>query len=300
MKPALLVMAAGMGSRFGGLKQMEAMGPNGATLLDYSLYDALKAGFGSVIFVIRRDIEADFKKIIGRKWEGKTSVRYVYQELGMVPVGSKVPEGRVKPWGTGHALWVAQAAVKEPFAVINADDYYGPSGFKALAGFLSKIKDLDEPRYAMVGFLLSKTLSDHGKVSRGVCHVLKSGFLASVTEHPHVEKAGSKIFSQDAKGKRRALSGKEIVSLNQWVFTPGFFKALEKDWAAFFEKSGTELKSEFQLPGVVDRLIQKKKATVKVLPSKDNWFGVTYIEDKELVKQKVQALVAKGLYPELL
>jgi UTP-glucose-1-phosphate uridylyltransferase len=293
-------MAAGMGSRFGGLKQMEPMGPQGATLLDYSLYDAIKAGFGSVTFILRREIEADFKKIIGRKWETIIPVRYVYQELGMVPVGAKIPKGRGKPWGTGHALWVAQAAVKAPFAVINADDYYGPSGFQALAKFLSEIKDLNEPRYAMVGFTLKKTLSDFGKVSRGVCRVSKSGFLVSVTEVPRIEKAGSRVFSQDAKGKRRAMTGKEIVSLNQWGFTPGFFKALEKDWAAFFKKSGKELKSEFQLPGVVDRLIHKKKATVKVLPSKDAWFGVTYLEDKELVKEKVRGLVAKGFYPDKL
>jgi len=296
MKPSLLIMAAGMGSRYGGLKQMEALGPGGATLLDYSVYDALKAGFGKVVFVIRRDIEDDFKKIVGRKWEAKVPTRYVYQELSMVPDGFKAPEGRKKPWGTGHAIWVAQAALQEPFAVINADDYYGRDSFKVLGGYLSKLKDLKAPSYSMVGFKLGNTLSEHGTVSRGICQV-GAGYLKEVVERVEIGQEGKKTYYQEGD-KRFPLKGSETVSMNMWGFTPRLFGQLGEGFVKFMKEKGGEEKSEFLIPRVVDTLVRGKKAKVKVLPTKSPWFGVTYPDDKGRVKAAILKLVEKRTYPE--
>ena len=293
-------MAAGMGSRYGGLKQMEPLGPGGATLLDFSVYDAIRAGFGKVVFVIRRDIEDDFKKIVGKKWESKIPVRYVFQELGMVPVGFKVPAARQKPWGTGHAIWVAQKAIQEPFAVINADDYYGKSSFKVLAGFLKKISKMEKADYSMVGFVLKNTLSEHGSVSRGVCQTGAGKMLKKVVERTRIEKEGKKPFFLDEKGKKTLLKGSEIVSMNMWGFTPVLFDQLGKQFKAFLKARGQEEKSEFLVPRVVDGLVREKKAKVKVLSTKDQWFGVTYPEDKEKVKTAIQKLVDRKVYPESL
>ena len=290
-------MAAGMGSRYGGLKQMEAFGPNGETLLDYSVHDALKAGFGKVVFVIRHDIEDDFKRIVGKKWEAKVPVRYVFQELTMVPEGFQVPPQRQKPWGTGHAIWVAQGAVQEPFAAINADDYYGRNSFKVLAGFLKKEKDLKNPRYAMVGFRLDRTLSEHGTVSRGVCAVGPGKYLKKVVERTHIAREGKKAHYLDEKGKKCPLKGTEIASMNMWGFTPAIFTALDRKLKLFLKERGQEEKSEFLIPRVVDELLGEKKATVKVLSSKDPWFGVTYPEDRPRVQQNIEALVRKKTYP---
>ncbi len=222
MRPTLLIMAAGMGSRYGGLKQMEPMGPNGSTLLDYSVYDAIRAGFGKVVFVIRHDIEADFKKIVGKKWESKVPVRYVFQELAMVPEDFKIPQGRQKPWGTGHAIWVAQGAIQEPFAAINADDYYGRNSFKVMAGFLKKIKKNNISTYGMVGFPLGKTLSEHGTVARGVCRIGTGKQLEEVVERTHIAQEGRKIFYLDESGKKRSLKRTQMVSMNMWGFTRRF------------------------------------------------------------------------------
>ncbi len=313
MKPSLLIMAAGMGSRYGGLKQMEALGPGGATLLDYSVHDALRAGFGKVVFVIRRDIEDDFKKIVGKKWESKIPVRYVFQELGMVPEGFKVPATRKKPWGTGHAIWVAQGAIQEPFAAINADDYYGKQSFKVLAGFLKKLnpstflnKDSRKlragkemtPEYSMVGFVLKNTLSEHGSVSRGVCQIGPGKTLRKVVERTHIGKSGKKIFYVDESGKQKPLKGNETASMNMWGFTPSIFNQLGERFGLFLEEKGQEEKSEFLIPRVVDEMIRQKKAKVKVLASKDPWFGVTYPEDKEKVRASIHQMVAKKIYPE--
>jgi len=275
---------------------MEALGPGGATLLDYSVYDALKAGFGKVVFVIRRDIEDDFKKIVGRKWEGKVPVRYVFQELSMVPEGFKAPEGRKKPWGTGHAIWVAQAAILEPFAVINADDYYGKDSFKVLGKHLSKLKDMGRTDYSMVGFKLKNTLSEHGTVSRGVCKV-QAGKLKEVVERVEIGQEGKKAYYQE-EGKRFPLKGTETVSMNMWGFTPRLFEQLGAGFRRFLEEKGGEERSEFLIPRVVDELVRKKAAQVKVLPTKSPWFGVTYPEDKERVKAAILKLVEKGAYPE--
>lgn len=293
-------MAAGMGSRYGGLKQMEPMGPQGAALIDYSVYDALRSGFGKVVFIIRRDIEADFKKIVGRKWEGRIPVRYVFQELGMVPEGFRAPPGRTKPWGTGHAIWTAQKAVQEPFAVINADDYYGRDSFRAMAGFLGKLKKPDLPDYAMVGFALKNTLSEHGHVSRGVCETDRRKFLKKAVERTHIGKAGSRVFYLDPSGKKHALKGTETVSMNLWGFTPHLFRQLGEKWEAFLKDRGGEEKSEFLIPRVVDELIREKKARVKVLSGRSRWFGITYPDDKAKVREEIQKLVDRKEYPEKL
>lgn len=297
MKPTLLIMAAGMGSRYGGLKQMETMGPGGETLLDYSVYDAIRAGFGKVVFVIRHDIEADFKKMVGKKWEPKVPVRYVFQEVGMVPEGFKVPEGRQKPWGTAHAVWVAQGAIEEPFAVLNADDFYGRNSFKVLAGFLKKIRKNDAGSYAMVGFPLSKTLSEHGTVARGICKIGPGKKLREVVERTQIGKEGKSAYYLDEAGKKHPLKPTVTVSMNIWGFTPRLFEQLNRGFLEFLKAQGNELKAEFLLPRVVDAAIARRQATVKVLPTRDQWFGVTYPQDKEKVRSEMAKLVKKGLYP---
>jgi hypothetical protein len=298
MKPTLLIMAAGMGSRYGGLKQMEAMGPNGTTLLDYSVYDAIQAGFGQVVFVIRHDIEADFKKLVGKKWEPEIPVRYVFQELGMVPEGFKVPQGRQKPWGTAHAVWVAQKAVQEPFAVINADDFYGRNSFKVLAGFLQKIKKNGATTYAMVGFPLAKTLSQHGTVARGICRIGPGKKLKEVVERTQIAKEGRMVFYLDEAGMKNPLTGTATASMNMWGFTPALFGQLGHGFIEFLEAKGGDLKAEFLLPRAVDAAIAKGQASVQVLSTRDPWFGVTYPDDKEKVKGEMEKMVKKGLYPE--
>jgi NDP-sugar pyrophosphorylase family protein len=300
MKPSLLIMAAGMGSRYGGLKQMEPMGPNGSALLDYSVYDAIRAGFGKVVFVIRHDIEADFKKIVGKKWEPKIPVRYVFQELAMVPEGFQVPEGRQKPWGTGHAVWVAQGAIQEPFAAINADDYYGRNSFKVLAGFLKKVKKADSSTYSMVGFPLDKTLSEHGTVARGVCRLARGRRLREVVERTQIGQEGRKVFYLDESGTKHPLKRSEMVSMNMWGFTPRLFRQLDQRFGEFLEEKGRDIKSEFLIPRVVDDAISTREATVKVLSTKDRWFGVTYPQDREIVRQNVLNLVKRKVYPDLL
>lgn len=299
MEPTLLVMAAGMGSRFGGLKQVASVGPNGATLLDYSLYNAAKAGFDRVVFVIRQDMADDFKEAVGLKWETRLKVRYVYQELGMLPVDQKIPAERKRPWGTAHAVWVAQDAIPGPFAVINADDYYGPQAFGALGKFLKKAdpKGMD---FAMVGYALKNTLSPHGTVSRGVCKTTPSGMLKTVDEHTEIASKGKGLSGRDSRGKAKRLSGQETVSMNLWGFTPQVFGALDKALVGFLKKKGMDLKAECYLPTVVDDLIQKKKAKVKVLPTKDAWYGLTYPEDKAYVYEQIHKLVFKKVYPEKL
>jgi hypothetical protein len=300
MKPTLLIMAAGMGSRYGGLKQMESMGPNGSTLLDYSVYDAIRAGFGKVVFVIRQDIEVDFKKIVGKKWESQIPVRYVFQELAMVPEGFKVPEGRQKPWGTGHAIWVAQGAIQEPFAAINADDYYGRNSFKVLASFLKKIKKNDLSTYGMVGFPLDKTLSEHGMVARGVCRMGAGKRLKEVVERTQIGQEGRKVFYLDESGKKHPLKRTETVSMNMWGFTPLLFRQLNKRFGKFMKEKGQDVKSEFLIPRVVDEAITSREVTVKVLSTKDQWFGVTYPRDRERVRENMAKLVNRKVYPAIL
>lgn len=296
-KPTLLVLAAGMGSRYGGLKQMDPVGPHGEWIIDYSVYDALRAGFGKVVFVIRREMYDLFREAVGSRFDGRIEVGYVFQELDALPPGFTVPGGRIKPWGTGHAVLQAREMIQEPFAVINADDFYGKNSHEALGRFLSRIQHPDNPEFAMVGFRLARTLSPHGSVSRGVCAVGSDGMLQKVVERTKiVQTAGEEIFVRDS-GTDEKMTGEEIVSLNHWGFTPALFPALEELFTVFLEKRGMEEKSEFYIPFAVDELVAEERAKVNVLLTDDSWFGVTYPEDKPGVVAGIRQLIDAGVYP---
>jgi len=300
MKPALVVLAAGMGSRYGGLKQIDPVGPNGEIILDYSIYDALRSGFGKVVFVIRRDTEKLFREAIGARWEGKVEIGYAHQELDALPKGFSVPEGRVKPWGTGHAVLCAAKEATGPFAVINADDFYGSSGYALLGKTLSAPQPGGIPRHYMVGFTLKNTLSEFGAVSRGVCQCGADGILKEVVERTKIEPEGSGAAFVDETGAKRTLTGAETVSMNMWGFMPSVMQELERLFAAFMAESGKEAKSEFYLPFAAASLIKEGKAEFKVLTSSDSWFGVTYREDKPRVQASIKALIESGKYPSKL
>ena len=287
-KPTLVLLAAGMGSRYGGLKQVDPVGPSGETLLDYSIYDALRAGFGKVVFIIRHDIEAQFREVVGKRFEGRVPVDYAFQELNDLPAGFKVPEGRTKPWGTTHAVLAATNVVKEPFAVLNADDFYGRDSFATVAQHLtSGSKDS-----AMVGFQLKNTLSEHGTVARGICGVGADGFLTSVEEFTKIEKTPT-----GAREGNHTFTGDELVSMNFWGFQPTVFAAMRERFTLFLQKSGTEQKSECYIPATVNELMIAGKARVKMLSSSSPWFGVTYKEDKPRVVESIAKLVQRGEYP---
>lgn len=300
MKPALLVLAAGMGSRYGGLKQLDPVGPSGEAIIDYSVYDAVRAGFGKIVFVIRKDIEAAFKSSIGDKYSGMIQIEYAFQELANLPCGFSLPEGRVKPWGTGHAILAAKNLITEPFAVINADDFYGADSYRVLAQYLTSAQDGDQADFCMVGFRLDKTLSEHGSVSRGVCSTDADGFLQQAEELTCIRRETDGIVNEFADGSRRALNGDEPTSMNMWGFTPSLFTHLEKLFVRFLEAHGNELKSEFYIPFAVNTLIEDGTAKVKVLKTVSSWFGVTYREDKDSVAQSVSKLIASGEYPQTL
>jgi UTP-glucose-1-phosphate uridylyltransferase len=296
MHQTLLVLAAGMGSRYGGLKQIDPLGPGGETIIDYSVYDALRAGFDKVVFVIRKDIEATFRELVGRRFEGRVAVEYAFQELNSLPEGFATPAGRQKPWGTGHAILVAESVVKEPFAVINADDFYGARSFQALASHFGS----GAQSYAMVGFVLRNTLSEHGAVSRGVCRLSQEGWLQAVTEMTKIESVSGRVQSVAADGRAVALTGEEIVSMNMWGFTPSLFEHLRREFAEFLRAQGQELKSEFYIPSVVNSLVAGRRERIQVLRSPDSWFGVTYKEDRPQVVRSIRRLIALGQYPERL
>ncbi|MFA6716252.1 MAG: sugar phosphate nucleotidyltransferase [Victivallaceae bacterium] len=300
MKPTLLVLAAGMGSRYGGLKQLDEVGPSGETIIDYSIFDAIRAGFGKVVFIIRRDIEEPFKKVFGSRYEGKIAVDYAFQQLDSLPEGFSVPEGREKPWGTGHAVYTARDLINEPFAVINGDDFYGRTGFRLLADYLSKAKDGGKADFSMCGFIMRNTLSDYGSVSRGVCEVDAGGNLTKVVENTKIERRGKGAQSFMPDGSIIDYTGNEIVSMNMWGFTPSLFGYMEDLFVEFLRERGTEMKSEFFIPSVADTLIKQGKATVKVLTSEDEWFGITYREDKPAVVASIEKLVKQGIYPDKL
>ncbi|NQZ68435.1 MAG: nucleotidyltransferase [Lentisphaeria bacterium] len=288
----LLILAAGMGSRYGGLKQIDPVGPSGEIVLDYSIYDAIQAGFTNVVFLIRKDIEDEFKQCIGKRYEGKIKTAYAFQELANLPSGYTVPDARSKPWGTGHAVLCSQEAIKGPFCVINADDFYGADAFKTVADHL---KAAEESSYCMAAYLLENTLSEHGTVSRGVCAV-ENGKLQSVTEITNIEiQEGAIISNSDL-----SLSGSDYVSLNFWGFTEGLFKHLEMQFKKFLDERIAEEKSEFFLPTVVDEMLKQDDCAVAVLETTDNWFGVTYPEDKPIVISKINDLIKAGKYPETL
>jgi UTP-glucose-1-phosphate uridylyltransferase len=295
-KPTLLILAAGMGSRYGGLKQIDPVGPAGETIIDYSIYDALRAGFGKLVFVIRKDIEQQFKEIIGARFEKRVAVEYVFQELDKLPPGFSLPAGRTKPWGTTHAILMAEQAIKEPFAAINADDFYGQQAYKLLANYLTS----GSSDYAMVGFILKNTLSDFGSVARGVSRTDAADYLTSVVEMMKIERDGAAAKNTDAEGKITKLTGEEAVSMNFWGFTPAVFPQLKTKFTEFLEKSGGELKSECYIPSTVNDLVVAGHTKVKVLRTNDSWFGVTYREDRPMVVESIRKLIARGDYPEKL
>lgn len=294
MKPTLVIMAAGIGSRYGGLKQIDPVGPSGEIVLDYSVYDAIRAGFGKVVFIIRPDIEADFKEAIGNKLEGKIDVEYVFQTLEKIPAEFSIPEGRTKPWGTGQAVLMAREAVNEPFAVINADDFYGRETFEVIGKQLADT-EVDSADFSMVGFYIKNTLSDNGSVARGYCDV-RDGKLVTVEEYFEIERKEDGIIRHTGG----EMNDDDMVSMNTWGFTPKLFDFLERGFVTFLEREGGELKSEYLLPELVDRLIQSGEANVTVLPSNEKWMGVTYTADKPDVMAGIRALVDDGVYPESL
>jgi UTP-glucose-1-phosphate uridylyltransferase len=289
-------MAAGMGSRYGGLKQIEPVGPSGETIIDYSIYDALRAGFGKLVFIIRKDIEMPFKETVGARFEKRVAVEYVFQELDMLPPGFEVPAGRTKPWGTTHAILLTQSAIHEPFAVINADDFYGAEGYRELAKHLQSGSE----DYSMVGFILRNTLSDFGSVARGVCQVTGDGYLKTIEELTAVEHDGAHAKNTDPQGRVTKLTGDEPVSMNMWGFTPRIFGQLQQRFRTFLEQNGKELKSECYIPNTVGELVREGQARVKVLRTNDSWFGVTYREDHARVVDNISRLVRGGSYPERL
>lgn len=296
-KPTLLILAAGMGSRYGGLKQLDPMGPHGETVLDYSVFDALRGGFGKVVFVIRRDFEEEFKTKVGSRFDQKVPVEYAFQDLHNLPEGFSVPEGRVKPWGTTHAVLAAEANIHEPFAMINADDFYGHDAFAKLAANLQTLKpENGKAQYSMVGFQLKKTLSDNGSVARGVC-TSKDGKLESVTEMTKIFGTANGARNEEDPNNPVELTGNELVSMNFWGFTPDLFPQLHEAFRDFLTKQGNDPKSECYVPKVVDILIKTGKADVEVLETSSSWFGVTYPEDKDVVVDSIKKLTDAGEYP---
>lgn len=299
-KPALVIMAAGMGSRYGGLKQIDPVGPFGEKIIDYSIYDALKAGFEKVVFVIKKDMEDTFREVIGRSIEELVDVDYAFQSIEDVPENYEVPRERKKPWGTAHAVLSCRKVVDTPFAVINADDFYGSGTFKVLYDQLANTQEEKMPySYCMVGFVLENTLTDHGHVARGICTLDEEGYLKEIHERTKIMKFedGAK-YTEDGESWNRIPEG-SIVSMNTWGFTPSFFKALELGFPKFLEASRENiLQAEYFLPSVVDCLILERKAKVKVLTSKERWYGVTYKEDKPMVKEAVSNFIRQGKYPQ--
>ncbi len=303
-KPVLVVMAAGMGSRYGGLKQIDPVGNHGQLIIDYAIYDAHRAGFETVVFVIKHEIEDTFKAAIGDRLSRVIDVKYAYQELDDLPAGYAVPQGRIKPWGTAHAILAARKVVDGPFAVVNADDCYGPEGFKAIYDYLENHPD--QPgcyEYAMVGYRLGNTVTENGHVARGVCQESEDGFLLRVTEHTHIEKDGADArFTEDGGQTWTPISGGTIVSMNLWGFTRSFLTEAEARFPAFLDRALREdpLKGEYYLPSVVTQLLEEGKARVKVLRSHDKWYGVTYQADKPVVVAAIAEKTAQGLYPDKL
>jgi len=301
-EPQLVVMAAGIGRRYGGLKQVDPVGPSGEMVIDYSVYDARKAGFDGVVFIIRRDIEAVFREKVGRSIERQIDTRYVFQELDALPPGFSVPAERSKPWGTGHAALAAREAVTANCAVINADDYYGPGSFKVLADYLRSAADGDGTGdYAMVAFRLKNTVTEHGHVARGVCTATGDGFLAAIVERTRIETWEEGIrFSEDDGETWTSIDPDSPVSMNMWGFTPSVFNELDARFAPFLEASRANPKAEYFLPTVINDLVQEGRARVRVLPTDEKWYGVTYQEDKPELKAFIREQVANGRYPERL
>ena len=295
MKPTLLILAAGMGSRFGGLKQIEPVGPNGETILEYSVYDAIRAGFGKVVFVIRESFAESFKTRFESKLAGKIEISYVYQETNMLPEGFQLPEGREKPWGTGHAVLMAKDAISEPFAVINADDFYGAEAYRVIAEYLTQA--ITPEKYAMVGYRLNNTLSEFGSVSRGICVTDENNRLTKITETHKIRPEGNEILCESEENKTIKLTGQETVSMNFWGFHPSIFENIETQFIDFLTNHINQPKSEFYIPFVVFEMIKTGLISVEVLHADSPWFGVTYQEDKPFVIEQIQNFTDRGIYP---
>jgi hypothetical protein len=298
MQPTLLILAAGMGSRYGGLKQMDPMGPNGETVLDYSVFDAMRAGFGRVVFIIRRDFEDAFRQGIGHRFAGIIDVDYAFQALTDLPGGFAPPAGREKPWGTTHAVWCARNLVHGPFAVINADDFYGRDAYLRMADYFSHSDPSIPGRYAMIGYPLENTLSEHGSVNRGICQTNPAGLLEGVEEIIDITRDDDGVVrGSNEAGQRVVVPAGSPVSMNFWGFTPDFFPAAEQGLVEFLARRGHEMKSEFYIPAAVDSMIHSGAAVCTVIPTTANWFGVTYPQDKPHVVASIADLVAAGEYP---
>lgn len=300
MKPTLLVLAAGMGSRYGGVKQIDPVGPDHEAIIDYSIYDAIEAGYGRVVFVVRREIEADVREFFAGKFDGRIDVDYVHQELSDVPAGFVVPDERTKPWGTAHAVLAARKIIDAPFAVINGDDFYGRPAITKMAEYLSALP-IDGTDYGMVGYRLDRTLSENGTVSRGIVSHNADGWLESIEEHTKLEPRDGRVASLSDDGAVRAwFSGDEATSMNLFGFTPAAMGQFEAEFSAFLDRSGGEAKSELYIPTVMNILKERGEARMRVLRSDSEWFGVTYREDRPVVVARIAELIAEGVYPESL
>ncbi len=295
-KPTLLILAAGLGSRYGGIKQMDKIGPSGESIIDYSIYDAIRAGFKKIVFVLNRNIISDFKEVYEPKLKGKIENIYVLQETEKLPTGFTCPKNRVKPWGTAHAILAAKDEINEAFAVINADDFYGANAYKTVVEYFNKIS-LESTDYCMIGYQLRNTITEHGSVSRGVCMVDAENYLIRVDERTNIQKRNNEVRYYEDEGKWIKLDKNTIVSMNVWGFTPGFFDFLEKGFIKFLTESVNVDKSEYFIPLEVTNLINSKRVRVKVLESDEKWFGVTFKEDKEFVIESINSLVNQNIYP---
>ena len=298
MKPTLFILAAGMGSRYGGLKQLDGLGPNGETIMDYSVFDAMRAGFGKVVFVIRKDFEEDFRNVVLSKYADHVPCEVCFQGIDNLPEGFTRNPERTKPWGTNHAVLMAKDIIKEPFMVINADDFYGKESFEVMAKFLLDVNG-QEGKYCMAGYRVGNTLSEHGTVSRGVCATDKMGFLTDVVERTAIENKNGHVVYQD-NGVDVEIPFETPVSMNMWGFTPEYFTYAEEAFKAFLTENAQELKAEFYIPTLVNDMIKAGKATCQVLDTTAKWFGVTYADDRQMVVDKIQALVDAGVYPNKL
>lgn len=302
MKPTLLLLAAGMGSRYGGLKQLDGLGPNGETIMDYSIYDAIKAGFGKIVFVIRKDFEDDFRQKVLSKYEGHIPAEVCFQAMDKLPEGFTVPEGRQKPWGTNHAVMMAKGLIHEPFCVINCDDFYNRDAYMVMGRFLSELPEGSKNRYSMVGFRVGNTLSENGTVARGICSKDNDGHLTEVVERTEIMRVDGKVCYKDEEGKWVAVEDNTPVSMNMWGFTPDYFEYSDEYFKEFLSdaKNMENLKAEFFIPLVVNNLIHEGTATVKVLDTTSKWFGVTYAADRQATVDRIQKLIEEGVYPNRL
>jgi UTP-glucose-1-phosphate uridylyltransferase len=296
MQPTLIILAAGMGSRYGSLKQIDRFGPSGETIVEYSIYDALRAGFNKIVLVIRKNFADDFREIVLDRAMKKADISFVFQELDNLPSGFSLPADRVKPWGTGHAVLMAADKVKTPFAVVNADDFYGAQSYRIMCDFLSQIQNNIPEEYCLVDYRLDNTLSESGYVSRGICNVNKDSYLTDITEHKKISRNGNEISSLTESGKI-ILTGQERVSMNLMGFLPSMFDHLQQQFSAFLKVNSGNKDSEFFLPSAMNEVIKSGKARVKVLPTMEKWFGVTYREDRDMVMNSLKKLVDQGIYP---